>query len=294
MRRQVDIAEVEQATKIRAKYLRALENEEFELLPGPTFVRSFLKTYADHLGLDARRLVEEYRTSYEGLPEEEPPPALAPGRPPRGRETYRYERRPLPTGLIVAGGVVGLLLLFLVLGLTGGGGRPPEAGDGKQAADRGQSAPKPHSRAAPARPKRPKTVVLRVSPVESTYVCVDRGPGQAPVYEGSLSSARTFRGKRLRINLGRPSARLTANGKRVKLGTTTQSVGLAFAPGKRARPLAPGQRPCSSGAGGAGVIGAAGGTATGEARGVGVVAGRVAARGATGATGAAGGATPGA
>ena len=41
-------------TKIRAKYLRALENEEWGLLPGPTFVKSFLRTYAEALGLDGK------------------------------------------------------------------------------------------------------------------------------------------------------------------------------------------------------------------------------------------------
>ena len=54
MRSRIDITEVEAATKIRAKYLRALENEEWDLLPGPTFVKTFLRTYADYLGLDAR------------------------------------------------------------------------------------------------------------------------------------------------------------------------------------------------------------------------------------------------
>ena len=65
MRNRIDITEVEAATKIRAKYLRALENEEWDLLPGPTFVKTFLRTYADYLGLDARNLVEEYRARYE-------------------------------------------------------------------------------------------------------------------------------------------------------------------------------------------------------------------------------------
>src|ERR671917_1904579 len=65
MRQRIDITEVEAATKIRAKYLRALENEEWDLLPGPTFVKTFLRTYADYLGLDARNLVEEYRARYE-------------------------------------------------------------------------------------------------------------------------------------------------------------------------------------------------------------------------------------
>src|ERR671916_692173 len=65
MRRRIDMTEVETATKIRGKYLRALENEEWDLLPGPTFVKTFLRTYAEYLGLDARLLVEEYRQRYE-------------------------------------------------------------------------------------------------------------------------------------------------------------------------------------------------------------------------------------
>src|SRR3954466_8971279 len=70
MRNRVDITEVEAATKIRAKYLRALENEEFGLLPGPTFVKTFLRTYADYLGLDAQLLVEESRVQHEPRGEE--------------------------------------------------------------------------------------------------------------------------------------------------------------------------------------------------------------------------------
>ncbi len=46
MRARIDVSEIEAQTKIRAKYLRALENEEWGLLPGPTFVKSFLRTYA--------------------------------------------------------------------------------------------------------------------------------------------------------------------------------------------------------------------------------------------------------
>src|SRR3954469_17558201 len=68
-RARIDIAEGESATKIRAKYLRALENEEWGLLPGPTFVKSFLRTYAQALGLDGKALVEEYRLSQENPPD---------------------------------------------------------------------------------------------------------------------------------------------------------------------------------------------------------------------------------
>ena len=65
MRERIDVSEIEAQTKIRAKYLRALENEEWGLLPGPTFVKSFLRTYATALGLDGKALVEEYRLHHE-------------------------------------------------------------------------------------------------------------------------------------------------------------------------------------------------------------------------------------
>src|SRR3954454_15225824 len=74
MRRRIDISEVEAATKIRAKYLRALENEEWSLLPGPTFVKTFLRTYAEYLDLDARSRVEEPRRRSERPATPELPP----------------------------------------------------------------------------------------------------------------------------------------------------------------------------------------------------------------------------
>ena len=56
MRARIDITEVERATKIRARYLRAMEHEEWDALPGPVYVKSFLRTYSDYLGLDTRML----------------------------------------------------------------------------------------------------------------------------------------------------------------------------------------------------------------------------------------------
>ena len=65
MRARIDINEVEARTKIRAKYLRAIENEEWDLLPGDVYVKSFLRTYGDFLGLDSRQLIDEYKRRYE-------------------------------------------------------------------------------------------------------------------------------------------------------------------------------------------------------------------------------------
>src|SRR3954468_4676818 len=114
MRQRLDITDVEAQTKIRAKYLRALENEDFGMLPGPTFVKSFLRTYAEFLGLDPHLLVEEYRVRYDPRDESELTPFA---RPPRGRTRQRPPRR--PAWLPVAAAVIAILGLLLVLGLTG-------------------------------------------------------------------------------------------------------------------------------------------------------------------------------
>src|SRR5215208_3299318 len=76
LRRRVDFGEAEQATKIRGKYLRALEDEEFGLLPSQTYVKGFLRTYADYLGLDAQLYVDEYNSRFVV-----------------GQEDYRPQRR---------------------------------------------------------------------------------------------------------------------------------------------------------------------------------------------------------
>jgi len=58
--RQLTIGQVEEETKIRAKYLQALEEEEFGIIPGKVYVKGFLRTYATFLGLEASPLIEEY------------------------------------------------------------------------------------------------------------------------------------------------------------------------------------------------------------------------------------------
>ena len=64
LRKELDFPELEQGTKIRAKYLRALEDEQFDQLPAPTYVKGFLRTYADYLGLDGQLYVDEYNSRF--------------------------------------------------------------------------------------------------------------------------------------------------------------------------------------------------------------------------------------
>ena len=243
MRQGRDISEVEAATKIRAKYLRALENDEFTMLPGSTYVKSFLRTYAEYLGLDAHLLVEEFRAQHEPRGEEEIPTFTPPARarPPHERRAPGPGLAMSP-GLLLAGGVLAVLVLLAVIGLASGGGG--NGGKKKPTGHAGGTKPRQTAPSTqPARPALPREVKLKVVPTETTYVCVDDGHGTR-LFEGTISTPRSFHGKRLRINLGRSSANVFLNGKAVSFTRTAAAVGLSFSRSGRVTPLPPLQRPC--------------------------------------------------
>jgi len=64
LRKGLDLAAAAESTKIRSRHLQALEDEQFDVLPGQTYVRGFLKTYADFLGLDGQLYVDEYSSRF--------------------------------------------------------------------------------------------------------------------------------------------------------------------------------------------------------------------------------------
>jgi len=64
IRRGIEFPQAEAAIKIRGKYLRALEEEQFELLPAETYVKGFLRTYAEYLGLDGQLYVDEFNSRF--------------------------------------------------------------------------------------------------------------------------------------------------------------------------------------------------------------------------------------
>jgi helix-turn-helix protein len=242
MRQHLDIADVEAKTKIRAKYLRALENEEFGMLPGPTFVKTFIRTYAELLGLDPHRLVDEYRANYESAGElEQLQPLGPPGSRARERRRPPAGRGPRP-GWVLLGVVAAVIAVLIVLGLTGG---DDEGGDGSRAAQTETTttptSPRKERHELPAPPTR---VVLRIAPVDATYVCIDTGIGTPVRFEGTLEAPQTFRGRRLRLNLGNTSVEMTVNGKAVPLEPSPEPVGFDFTP-HSTRPLPLGERPCA-------------------------------------------------
>jgi cytoskeleton protein RodZ len=236
VRQRVNIEELEQSTKIRAKYLRALENEEFGLLPGPTYVRSFLRTYAEKLGLDANLLVEEFRAQYEEPePVEIQPIASTPRDARRRPPTPRFG----PGAAIVVAGIA-LLAFLLILGLTSDDNEPNET------VDTGPAKTQPATPNKPAEPAPAQRVELRVIPAFPTYVCVDRGPERV-VYEGTIDSPQTWHApEMLRINLGKRSAELRVNGKPVAFDTNSpEPIGFEFTRNGSREELPTGERPCA-------------------------------------------------
>src|SRR4051794_10989591 len=166
MRQRIDIVEVEAATKIRAKYLRALENEEWDALPGPTFVRTFLRTYGDYLGLDSKMLVEEYKQRFE----RPGPQDLLPFSP---RSASRRQRRPpvIPPWFAVVAIIVVLLGALFALGKLGGGS---DGGEAEVTATATATAT-PTAAASKKRKKRaaaPRFVHLRIQPTGLVNVCL--------------------------------------------------------------------------------------------------------------------------
>ncbi len=236
VRQRVNIEELEQSTKIRAKYLRALENEEFGLLPGPTYVKSFLRTYAEKLGLDPQLLVEEFRAKYE-----EPEPVEIQPIASQARDARR--RPPAPQfgpGAAIVVAAIALLVFLLILGLTSGEDEPEQTVDTGPANEQPQT-DKP---AAPA-PAPPERVELRVIPALPTYVCIDRGPDRI-VFEGIVDAPRTFRASDvLRINLGKRSAQLRVNGKVVPFENSPEPIGFEFTRAGDREELPDGERPCA-------------------------------------------------
>jgi cytoskeletal protein RodZ len=244
MRKKLDIADVEQRTKIRAKYLRALENEEFGLLPGTTFVKTFLRTYAEELGLDPHTLLEEYRASHEARDETEIAPIGVPAAERRGRERERrYTGGPPPRAAVFGALVVVLIAFLLVLGLVSGGDEGQKRSASAPASTQ-HRASKPKKKERPKPRPAPTAVSLKIEPQFPTYACVDTGPGTQIVFQGILQQSRSFKGKRLRVNLGKSSAKMVVNGKALQVASTPNPVGYDFTP-KNSKPLPPGQRPCA-------------------------------------------------
>ena len=248
MRARIDVSEIEARTKIRAKYLRALENEEWGLLPGPTFVRSFLRTYAQALGLDGKALVEEYRLRNEPVGEAGMEPVVASSQRPSkaGRGSPGASR-----GYLAVVAVISLLIVLLIVGLLSGGGSSTHKA-GTQAGVTGHSnAPGRSSRErrglrASAGAKTATTAVsLSLRATGTVYVCLIGEGGKRLIAGQTLEAGTktaTFTAQRFELTLGNNAVALTIDGTPRTVPASSQAIGYSITKAGR-KTLAPGHLP---------------------------------------------------
>jgi transcriptional regulator with XRE-family HTH domain len=224
-RRGLELSEIERHTRIRSRYLRALEEERFDLLPGAAYAKGFLRTYADYLGLDADRFVAELAWR---LPTEDEETPLQPRPYPLGRR--RRVVAPLP--LVALAVVIAAVVVIVALGGKSGPKRstvpppePPPAGVAGRKATVGTEQPRPQDRLA--------TLVLQAVRGRCWIEAHAGSRGGRRLYYAILEQGGSLqlRQRRLWLRIGVP-AKLdaTLNGKSVTLPRTSP-VDLVVTPG---------------------------------------------------------------
>jgi ferric-dicitrate binding protein FerR (iron transport regulator) len=195
--------EVELATKIRAKYIRALEEEDFTAIPGDAYMRGFLRTYADYLGLDGEVYVEEYASRNISSWRDELPPRPARRRVPRRERPF--ERRAV---LLVLAGIVTVTVLVFVAWRYGGSSSNVPGGGSRTQTQK-------HHRAVV-----PDQLVLRGT-AGGTYFEVRRNtPSGEIVLQGTVGAGEIdkFAGNRFYLLVRRPAGlRVTLAGRAIAL-----------------------------------------------------------------------------
>ena len=242
------------------RYLRALEGERWDELPGRAAARGFLSTYAHYLGLDEGPLLDAYsrgpgRTDGLGrLPEDTlPQPGTLKGR-------ARW-----PAVVVVAGSVAILAAGVLALTVSGEGDEPAPApvrpkaataqdpvtgGSGGGGSPVGDQAAKPSAPDGDSAAKAEEKVASKRSAVElrataEVWVCLLSGRGRALVEGETLASGDSrgpFERRSFEAAFGNGSVRLEVNGKRVEVPPSADPLAYRIGPGGLA-PLEEGSRP---------------------------------------------------
>jgi hypothetical protein len=217
LRRHIDFADAEHGTKIRGKYLRALEDERFELLPSHTYIKGFLRSYAEYLGLDGQLYVDEYNSRFVIGEEEAPVHAR---RVPAAR-ARRTDKRESNIVLIALTAIALVTALVIVAWRFGGPENAPVHGL-TTATKTQKPAPAPQA-AGTAR------LELRATRGDS-YLLVRKGSVLGEIlYQGTLERGQKqrFDGQVLWVRLESPTNVLVRrNGNRVRLPPAVKAQGV--------------------------------------------------------------------
>jgi cytoskeletal protein RodZ len=192
LKRGLTPAEVQKSIRIRDRYLQALEEERWEVLPGDAYVKGFLRTYADYLGLDGNLYVEEYNSRF-AHPDEQP--QLVP---------QRFAQRRTPLGgvgflrpLVAVGVIVGIVAAVAAWQLTGSSGKkrgtPPTTSVHTTTASHHTTPRKTHKRKKQvSTPVLPTRAVLVASRGDCWLWVRSGNASGATVYEATLAQGKTL------------------------------------------------------------------------------------------------------
>jgi cytoskeleton protein RodZ len=201
--RGIELSEVERATKIRLKFLEAMEEDRWQELPAPAYARGFLDIYARYLGLDREALLDQYSKTVEGEGgghEPIPGSVIKPGTLRQHRPVKRAgsTRRTSsiqwgPVGKVAAGllaiVIVGLVIVGLVGGSDNGGAqKKPHRGKSQAAKTPVPSAPTTTTSTPPA-----GQVSVDLRATGDVWVCLVDDNGN-PVVDGETLTANESRG----------------------------------------------------------------------------------------------------
>ncbi len=236
----IELDEAQRVTKIRARYLEALENEQWEKLPDPAYVRGFLRTYAGYLDLDANALVAAYRGEHRE--EEDPGPIPRDMLPRKGQvERHPGRRRHALLALVVI--AIGLIIVIVIA--RGGGDRStsgplePERTDAV-AGSGGSSEPDPVPADNDGQGSEPKPTPMDPDKVEvdlratgPVWVCLTRGGGEVLVNGETIAAGDgrgPYEGGAFEVTLGNGSVELDVDGRPLEIPARAEPQGYRINP----------------------------------------------------------------
>jgi cytoskeleton protein RodZ len=212
VRQELDFAVLEERTKIRPKYLRALEDEQFDILPAPTYVKGFLRSYAEALGLDGQPFVDEYNSRF-AVGDDEIIVRT------RRMPVQQRRNRPVRETRIAVVALVAIAILTALVMAARYGGPEEEKVPGLDGAGQTKAAVSPNARIV--------NLVVRAIAGDSWMEVRPARVTRDPLYSGTLEQGqkKTFTGRGLRLALRKPENVLVrVNGNRVELPAGTSFV----------------------------------------------------------------------
>lgn len=245
-RRGIELAEVEAATKIRPKYLRAIEDEDWAVLPGDVYARGFIRAYASFLGLDGERLAGEYSEIVEGRRDARREPRdLAAGATERTGGGARRSSRAM--GPIAVAGVVLVAVVAIVALPVGENGGDGDDGGGEglsTAAHRPAEGADPRP-AAPPQPDAEEVSIRLITDAE-VWVCILGESGERLI-DGQILEAEVeagpFHSGSFTVSFGNGEVSMLVDGKEAEIPATPSPLGYAIDAEGEMTPLSESTRP---------------------------------------------------